>query len=581
MKNLKEFKPLIRLIDKDKKKLVIASIIIFMSGIAEIFTGYLNGAAVEAITKLDVNAALMYLGIYFGIEITFDGIVLHKANSMLYKIESSLTRKLGFNAYKKALNLPAVAYEKYSSGEIINRITNDADTLSFAFGRLLNMISSIIASLIIIVYVFINSWIIGLYILFLVGILFIVIGIFNPKMKKVHKERKAEQDKFTSLTTESIRGIREIKTLGVKDSLINNMIDIIKVIFNKSTEEIDIQMRFNIITRFIKSILEVGTFILCVILLYKGMISLTFFIAMTYYVYRYMWLIENLNDFTQTYQKTVVSIGRVNDILENRLYKDDEFGKIKLDKIKGEIEFKNVKFAYPEEDNILTGLNLKLVPNKKIAIVGKSGQGKSTLFNLITRIFDANDGEIFLDGINIKDIDEESLRKNISVIRQEPFVFNRTIRENFELINKDIKIDKIRKYTKMAYLDDYIMSLPKKYDTILGEGGVNLSGGQKQRLSIARALSKNSKVLLFDEATSALDNQSQGYIKRAIDELVKNHTVIIIAHRLSTIIDADIIYVIDDGKVVASGSHNKLLKTNEIYKNLYEKESLNSEDSIM
>ena len=148
MKNLKEFKPLIRLIDKDKKKLVIASIIIFMSGIAEIFTGYLNGAAVEAITKLDVNAALMYLGIYFGIEITFDGIVLHKANSMLYKIESSLTRKLGFNAYKKALNLPAVAYEKYSSGEIINRITNDADTLSFAFGRLLNMISSIIASLI-------------------------------------------------------------------------------------------------------------------------------------------------------------------------------------------------------------------------------------------------------------------------------------------------------------------------------------------------------------------------------------------------------------------------------------------------
>ena len=581
MKNLKEFKPLIRLIDKDKKKLVIASIIIFMSGIAEIFTGYLNGAAVEAITKLDVNAALMYLGIYFGIEITFDGIVLHKANSMLYKIESSLTRKLGFNAYKKALNLPAVAYEKYSSGEIINRITNDADTLSFAFGRLLNMISSIIASLIIIVYVFINSWIIGLYILFLVGILFIVIGIFNPKMKKVHKERKAEQDKFTSLTTESIRGIREIKTLGVKDSLINNMIDIIKVIFNKSTEEIDIQMRFNIITRFIKSILEVGTFILCVILLYKGMISLTFFIAMTYYVYRYMWLIENLNDFTQTYQKTVVSIGRVNDILENRLYKDDEFGKIKLDKIKGEIEFKNVKFAYPEEDNILTGLNLKLVPNKKIAIVGESGQGKSTLFNLITRIFDANDGEILLDGINIKDIDEESLRKNISVIRQEPFVFNRTIRENFELINKDIKIDKIRKYTKMAYLDDYIMSLPKKYDTILGEGGVNLSGGQKQRLSIARALSKNSKVLLFDEATSALDNQSQGYIKRAIDELVKNHTVIIIAHRLSTIIDADIIYVIDDGKVVASGSHNKLLKTNEIYKSLYTKESLNSEDSIM
>lgn len=581
MKSLKEFKPLIRLIGEDKKKLIIASIIIFTSGIAEIFTGYLNGAAVEAITKLDMNAALMYLGIYFGIEITFDGFILHKANSMLYKIESSLTRKLGFNAYKKALNLPSVAFEKYSSGEIINRITNDADTLSFAFGRLLNMISSIIASLIIIVYVFLNSWIIGVYILLLVGILFIIIKIYNPKIKKVHKERKAEQDKFTSLTTESIRGIREIKTLGVKNSLIKDMTDIIKIIFNKSSEEIDINMRFNIITRFIKSILEVGTFVICVILLYNKMISLTFFISMTYYVYRYMWLIENLNDFTQTYQKTIVSIGRVNDILENRLYDDEKFGNTKLDNIKGEIEFKNVTFAYPEEGNILNNFSIDLVPNKKIAVVGKSGQGKSTLFNLITKIFNPIEGEILLDGININDIDEESLRNYISVIRQEPFVFNRTIRENFELINKDIKLNEIRKYTKMAYLDDYIMSLPKKYDTVLGEGGVNLSGGQKQRLSIARALSKKSKILLFDEATSALDNESQGYIKKAIDELSKDHTVVIIAHRLSTIIDADIIYVIGDGKVVASGNHTELLKHNEIYKNLYTKESLNSEDSIL
>ena len=359
------------------------------------------------------------------------------------------------------------------------------------------------------------------------------------------------------------------------------MTDIIKIIFNKSSEEIDINMRFNIITRFIKSILEVGTFIICVILMYNKMISLTFFISMTYYVYRYMWLIENLNDFTQTYQKTIVSIGRVNDILENRLYDDEKFGNTKLDNIKGEIEFKNVTFAYPEEGNILNNFSIDLVPNKKIAVVGKSGQGKSTLFNLITKIFNPIEGEILLDGININDIDEESLRNYISVIRQEPFVFNRTIRENFKLINKDIKLNEIRKYTKMAYLDDYIMSLPKKYDTVLGEGGVNLSGGQKQRLSIARALSKKSKILLFDEATSALDNESQGYIKKAIDELSKDHTVVIIAHRLSTIIDADIIYVIGDGKVVASGNHTELLKHNEIYKNLYTKESLNSEDSIL
>lgn len=576
MKNLKEFKLLIKFVKEDINKLILASIIIFISGICDIFTGYLNGKVVESITQLEVKKALIFLGVYFLIELTMGGIILHKANSILYKEESKLTRKLGFYTYKKALNLPAVAYEKTSSGEIINRITSDADTLSFTFGRLLNMISSLVATLIIIVYIFINSWIVGLEIIVIVFILFLILKKYNPLLKNIHKERREEQDKFTSLTTESIRGIREIKTLGVKNNLINNMIELIKDIYKKSEQEIDIEKSFNIKTNFIKSILECGVFATCVILLYYNKINLTFFIAMTYYVYRYTWLIENINDLTQTYQKVSVSISRVNDILENRLYKDEEFGNKKIDNIKGIVEFKNVTFSYPNEDSILKEFNLKIEPNKKIAIVGASGQGKSTLFNLITRIFDPTSGEITLDGINIKDLTEDNLRKHISVIRQEPFVFNRTIKENFELIDNNITLSKIRECTKMAYLDDYIMSLPNKYDTVLGEGGVNLSGGQKQRLSIARTLSKGSKVILFDEATSALDNSSQDYIKRTIDNLVKDHTIVIVAHRLSTIMDADIIYVVDNGKIVSSGTHKELLKTSNIYKNLYETESLNS-----
>lgn len=572
MKNLKEFKPLIKLIGKDKNRLIIASSIIFIHGICEIFTGYLNGAAVEAITNMEIKKALIYLIIYLIMEITIDGAFIHMANSMLYKVESSLTRKLGFHTYRKALDLPAVAFEQKSSGEIINRITNDADSLSFAFGRLLNMFSSIVASIIIIIYVFLNSWIIGLEILIFVFILFIIIKIYNPKLKQIHQERKKEQDEFTALTTESIRGIREIKTLGIKKSLVTDMADIIKNIYQKSEREIDIQKQFNILTRLVKALLEVGTFILCIILLYNKQISLTFFIAMTYYIYRYMWLIENLNDFMQTYQKTLVSISRVNEILENKLYEDESFGNQELEKLCGVLEFKDVSFSYPDEDITLNHFNLKVEPNKKIAIVGKSGQGKSTLFNLITRIFDTDHGEILLDGVNIKNLTEEELRKNISIIRQEPFIFNRTIRENFELVDKNITVEEIRKYTKLAYIDDYIMSLPKKYDTILGEGGVNLSGGQKQRLAIARTLSKKSKVILFDEATSALDNESQEYIKKAIDNLVKDHTVVIVAHRLSTIMDADIIYVVDKGRVVDSGTHKELLEKSIIYQNLYKME---------
>lgn len=576
MKNLKEFKPLIKLVKKDIKRIIFASAIIFLSGICEIFTGYLNGRVVEAITNLEIKKALIFLAIYFVLEIIIDGIVLQKANSVLYKEESKLTRKLGFETYKKALDLPAVAYEKTSSGEIINRITNDADTLSFAFGRLLRMISSLVASFIIIIYVFANSWVVGIEILLIVLILLLIIRKYNPLLKGIHKERKVEQDKFTSLTNESIRGIREIKTLGIKKNLINNITGIIKNIYKKSEEEIDIQKSFDIKTKLLRTILECTVFATCLILLYYHKTSLTFFVAMTYYVYRYTWLIDEINDLTQTYQRVSVSISRVNDILENRLYQDQSFGTKEITNIKGVIEFKNVTFSYPEEENILNNFSVKFEPNKKIAVVGASGQGKSTLFNLITRVFDTNEGEILLDNINIKDLTEEELRKNISIIRQEPFVFNRTIKENFELIDKNITLNKIRESTKMAYLDDYINTLPKKYDTVLGEGGVNLSGGQKQRLSIARTLSKGSKVILFDEATSALDNSSQDYIKKTIDNLVKDHTIIIVAHRLSTIMDADIIYVVNKGQIVAEGTHKELLKTNNIYKNLYETESLNS-----
>lgn len=569
MKLLKKWIPIIKLIKEDKWKLIVSGILIFLCGLTGIFTGYLNGAAVEAITNSNISLAIMYLIMYFFIGVLIGTILSGLANSMLLKIESKLTRTLGFNTYKKALNLPAIAFEEMSSGEIINRITNDADSLSFTFGKMINMISSIVTALVILVYVFFNSWIVGLILIIFLIILYFIIKKYTPLLKDAHKERKTTQDSFTSLANESIRGIREIKTLGIKEQLIINAKKSIDNIFKVSKKEIDLETRFNIVISLLKEVLEVGVFIICIILLYYKQITLTFFIAMTYYIYRYMWFIECLNDFTETYQKVSVSLDRVNEILENQKFNDVVFGNTNINNMKGIIKFKDVSFSYPNEEKVLDDFNLIIEPNKKIAIVGASGQGKSTLFNLITRLFDANAGTISIDDVNILDISEECLRKNVSIIRQEPFIFNRTILENFKIIDENIKLKDVKKYVKEAYLDEYIESLPKKYDTLLGEGGVNLSGGQKQRLAIARTLAKNSKIILFDEATSALDNNSQEFIKKSIDNLVKNHTVVIVAHRLSTIIDADVIYVIDKGRVIASGTHNQLLTSCDYYKNLY------------
>lgn len=576
MKNIKEFIPLWKLVKEDKCKFIIATSLIIISNFLGVISGYLIGEATQYLTDTKYAMSILYLVIYVIFNSVEDVGLYNTGSCMLELIESKVSRKLGYFTYKKAINLPAYAYEKTSSGEVINRIVNDADTLSFAFSRLVALISSLTASLIVLVYIFINSWVLGIEIIIFVGILYLVINKYDPMLINVHKERKKVQDKFTSLVNESIRGIREIKTLGVKNNLMSNMKEIIKSIFDKSKEEVSIRKKYNALTFLLKIFLEGVVFITCAFLIYKGSITIGFFVTMTYYIYRFTNLIDNINNFSQTYQKLIVSLQRVNEILENRLYEDEIFGNEKINKVKGIIEFKNVSFSYPDEDNILNDFNIKLEPNKKIAIVGKSGQGKSTLFNLITRVFDVKEGLITLDDINIKDLTEEELRKHISIIRQEPFIFNRTILENFKIINKDIELEEIRKYTKMSYLDDYIMSLPNGYDTVLGEGGVNLSGGQKQRLSIARTLAKNSEVILFDEATSALDNSSQDYIKKTIDNLIKDHTVVIVAHRLSTIMDADIIYLVDKGKVVDSGTHNELLKTNKTYKNLYETESLNS-----
>jgi ATP-binding cassette subfamily B protein len=283
--------------------------------------------------------------------------------------------------------------------------------------------------------------------------------------------------------------------------------------------------------------------------------------------------IDLVMSLSTSYQKMKVSIERIAEITDNKTYQDEKFGKLHLTDIKGRIEFKNVTFKYGNEDKyIFENLSFTIPENKKIAIVGRSGQGKSSIFNLLLRYFEPSSGEILIDSHRIDEFDEESFHQNIAIIRQEPFLFNKSILDNFKVIDKYMSLKKIREACIKAQIDDYIMSLPAKYDTIIGEGGVNLSGGQKQRMAIARALLKKSKIILFDEATSALDNENQAKIKETIDNLAKDHTIIIVAHRLSTIIDADTIYLIDKGKITESGTHKQLMKKSKIYESLYQGE---------
>lgn len=261
-------------------------------------------------------------------------------------------------------------------------------------------------------------------------------------------------------------------------------------------------------------------------------------------------------------------------LIDGNEFKKEKFGDIHLDKVNGDFEFKDVTFSYSSK-KILNKINFRINANETVAFVGKSGAGKTTIFNLLCKMYDINSGTITIDGIDIRKLDKDSIRGNITIISQNPYIFNMSIKDNLRLVKSNLTNKEMKEACKLACLDDYINTLPDKYDTIIGEGGVNLSGGQKQRLAIARALVQKTEIILFDDATSALDNETQEKIQNAINNMKNEYTILIIAHRLSTIINADRILFLDNGKIINEGSHSYLLKNCDEYRKLYEAEIKN------
>lgn len=563
-----------RYFGSEKKLFIKSFIFIFISAILGVLYGYLIGEATQNATEGHFFIAVMIL-IFYLVMALLDNLIFDRLGKICIKKACNNTmEKISYGVYYKVGLLPARAFEEKTSGELINRVVNDASTITETFRQFINVFTTLFTALLIFIYVLFNSWIVALEILLYFGIFYLFSKKFLPLIKESQKEISEEKDKTVAEVNETIRGIREIRALGIRKRINEVVKKIINITFIKTKKQMVDEENYYAIAYSLGNGLEVIVFITCIILIATGRSDIGFFMAMTYYIYRFTFLIEWVMNLSSSLQKTKVAVDRVDEILGNRLYPDVVFGNLNKTDIIGNIEFKNVTFKYSnEEENVFENFNLTIPSNKKVAIVGKSGQGKSTIFNLLLRYFEPQSGVILIDDNPINDFDEDSFHQNIAIIRQEPFIFNKTILENFHIIDPYLSLNKIRKACKVAEIDDYIMSLPNKYDTKIGEGGVNLSGGQKQRLAIARALLKDSKIILFDEATSALDNENQSKIKQAIDNLVKDHTIVIVAHRLSTIIDADIIYLIDNGKVVASGTHKELIKKNEIYKSLYNSEN--------
>lgn len=579
MKKFSNFKILFHYLKDEKFKLIVYVLLVLFSYLPALANAYFWGVALEKLINKDLMGFTTYLAIWEGVYIFFYTILQIPRDKLYNYLEIKFTTSVSKDLYKKIDKLPAKAFEEIGVGEFINRLYTDPDRVMELLQKLIRLICKGLVVIVVLLISFNISLLLGLEILIFGFIMGLISYKFFPKIKKTQENIKKESDNYVKVATENITGIREIKSLGIKKNVEKNVFAILDTLFSHTKDIRSYEVIYYALNNLTYFILQFIILFTAGYYVVHGHIAYSVFIMLETYIWRIDEVVESISDFGVNYNKVTVSLKRIGELINNKLYDDEKFGSISLAKVDGVIEFNNVKFKYSEdEEYTLKGLDLKFEPRRKVAVVGRSGNGKSTIFNLLLRYFDSSSGTITLDGVDIRDLTEESLRNNISIIRQSPFLFNLSILDNFRLAKEDVSLEEVRKYCQEAYIDEYIMSLPNKYDTIIGEGGINLSGGQKQRLAIARTLLLDTKIILFDEATSALDNESQEFIKKTIDNLVKDHTVIIVAHRLSTIVDADVINVIDKGKLVGCGTHEELLKTSKVYKGLYKNESSNLEE---
>lgn len=530
----------------------------------------LSAKVILNITNEVINQLVISALVVFFIEIIL--YVMYYFKSFFYRrIYQKTLINIQKSLAKEILNLEIAEIDKNSSGLFIDRLNKDTQDIAGLFMEYTYWISYIITNVGVLFTVFVLNKYLFVYALISSIVVFIINRKRITKQYEVQKELKVLQESKTGLTSELVRGIRDIKVLNANNTILKQINEKIEETTKKEVKIINIRNLYNYIENNTRAISDLGFIIIGCFLYNKTLLTIPTFVIIYNYQSKIKNLLTGMVQLSEYNKKFSVSANRVFEVIDNVKFKKEKFGNVEIKKLDGNIIFENVSFGY-DKTKIINDMSFEIKPNERIAFVGKSGAGKTTIFNLITRLYKSNKGKILLDGNNINDLTCSTIRDNMSIITQNPYIFNFSIKENLLMAKENATMKEIREACKMACIDDYIMSLPDKYNTMVGENGVILSGGQKQRIAIARALLMKTEIILFDEATSALDNETQSKIQKAINNLKGEYTILIVAHRLSTIIDSDRIFVVENGKIVDSGSHRELLKKSEIYKNLYNKD---------
>ena len=524
---------------------------------------------------IDKDQTLILL-IPFMIVVAFSvkGLSLYLAKATMIGVGEEIKKILQLDMVKSLIKTDTQVIDKKHSGKFISNLTYDVDQITNLLSHaILSLFKDTLTLIGLLFVMFFQNWKLALISIIMIPLASIASKVLGKRVRKVATEAQEKSGYLTTYLVELFKNHKLMKIFQKEnyettkaDKYLGELKD-----KNKKIQTIFVRM---------SPVMETLTGIMIAILIFysgklisNGEVEINNFFSFLAAMMLAYQPVRTLSTLNMVVNQGLSAASRILPIIDHKNNIKNSFSAKSLKINKAEIKFNNLNFSYNiKEDQTLNSINLNFQGGKMTSLVGNSGSGKSTILNLIPRIYDAQSGDLTIDDQSIYECTIESLRNKISMVSQETTLFDDTIKNNIKYAKINATDEEIFKVAKLSYCEEFINNLPDKFNTLIGENGVRLSGGEKQRLSIARAMMKDSSIILLDEATSSLDSETESKIQDALKILTKNKTTIVIAHRLSTILNSNNIYVVDSGKIVDSGKHDDLIKNSELYKNFYEKQ---------
>lgn len=536
---------------------------------------YITDIGMRNLASLTVKTVVTIGMLYFALRI-IDGMASFYMAYIGHVMGASIETDMREDAFRHLQKLSDNYFNNTKIGQIMSRITSDLfDVTEFAHHCPEEFFIALLKGVVSFLILARVNVLLTVIIFILIPVMAISCTYFNLQVRRAFKKQRNHIGELNARIEDSLLGNKVVRAFA------NENVEIQK--FDKDNQEFlkikrhtyKYMAAFQNTIRIFDGLMYVVVIVAGGIFMIKGLIAPADLVAYTMYVTTLLTTIRRIIEFAEQFQRGMTGIERFAELMEAEIDIFDEEGAVPLENVKGEITFRNVSFEYPDDHTpVLSQINLTIKPGEKVALVGPSGGGKTTLCSLIPRFYDPTEGEILLDGQNIKNVTLKSLRSNIGVVQQDVYLFSGTVYENIAYGKTDATKEEVIQAAKMAGAHEFIMELKDGYDTYVGERGVKLSGGQKQRISIARVMVRSPKLVILDEATASLDNESEHLVAESLDKLAAGRTTITIAHRLTTIHGVDRILVLSGNHIVEEGNHETLMEKQGIYYQLYTSSSI-------